>query len=121
MDASSKHDIAERFMENDCQNLHKLNELFTSCENDETIKKTEKNDFLICFFWIFKGLIMLNDQRLLEILLSKAFCMHTFGALEYDPEAMTDNDFIQEDQTRSMLELDESTQRGQMTKVWNTG
>jgi hypothetical protein len=48
---------------------------------------------------IYKGLISLNDQRLIEALLSSNFYLHTFGALEYDPEALIEdfNEEIQEE------------------------
>jgi hypothetical protein len=43
---------------------------------------------LLCFFYIYKGLISLYDQRLLEMLLSNKYYMQTFGALEWDPDAL---------------------------------
>lgn len=49
-------------------------------------KIAEEN--LLNFFHIYKGLIQLNDERLLEILMSDKFYMYTFGALEWDPEGL---------------------------------
>ena len=33
----------------------------------------------------------MNDSKLLEVLLSTRFYMQTFGALEWDPEALIDD------------------------------
>ena len=70
--------------------MKKLGELFEDCEKDHTFQKVERNDYLFCFFCIYKGLITLNDQGLLEILMSTPFFMQTFGALEWDPEALVE-------------------------------
>lgn len=43
---------------------------------------------MICFFFVYKGLILLNDQKLLETLMSDLFFQQTFGALEWDPEGL---------------------------------
>jgi hypothetical protein len=45
-------------------------------------------EYVICFFFIYKGLVLLNDQKLLEILMSNRFYLQTFGALEWDPEGL---------------------------------
>jgi len=39
LDNQVKHEIAERFLENDCHNLQKLGELFDECEQDESTNK----------------------------------------------------------------------------------
>ena len=51
-------------------------------------KKEIIDENLLCFFYIYKGLISLYDQRLLEMLLSNKYYMQTFGALEWDPDAL---------------------------------
>lgn len=51
-------------------------------------KTKVEEEILLNFFHIYKGLIQLNDERLLEILMSDKFYMYTFGALEWDPEAL---------------------------------
>jgi hypothetical protein len=86
LDNAAKYDIAERFLDNDSQNLQKLGELFEEIEND--LKQVVFDENLVNFFYIYKGLIYLYDQRLLEMLLSNRFYMQTFGALEWDPEAL---------------------------------
>ena len=48
----------------------------------------QREESLVNLFYIYKGLIYLYDQRLLEILLSNRFYLQTFGALEWDPEAL---------------------------------
>jgi hypothetical protein len=90
LDNAAKYDISERFLDNDSQNLQKLGELF-----DEIEKETKQLEYgmtreetLINLFYIYKGLIYLNDQRLLEMLLSNRMYLQTFGALEWDPEAL---------------------------------
>lgn len=41
------------------------------------------------FFQVFKGLIQLNVEHMIEVLVSDRFYMATFGALEWDPDAIT--------------------------------
>lgn len=92
LDISAKHDISERFLENECGNLYKLGEIFEEIEKEHLNKVQDRGEFLFCFFCIYKGLIALNDQRLLETMVSSNFFLHTFGALEWDPEALNDKD-----------------------------
>ena len=68
----------------------KLGELFEECEKEHLQKKIDRNDYLYCFYCIDKGLISLNDHRILDTLLSTPFYLHTFGALEWDPDALVE-------------------------------
>ena len=89
MEPQAKFDIAEKFLDNDQHNLIKLGELFDEIEADSyKNNKDIVDEHLLCFFYIYKGLISLNDNRLLETLLSNKFFMQTFGALEWDPDAL---------------------------------
>ena len=89
MEPQAKFDIADKFLENEQHNLIKLGELFDEIET-ESLKanKDMVDEHLLCFFYIYKGLISLNDNRLLETLMSNKFFMQTFGALEWDPDAL---------------------------------
>lgn len=60
--------------------LRQLIEQFTMCED------LENADGLSALFRIFKGMVMLNDNCLLETLLSDEYIMSVIGVLEYDPE-----------------------------------
>jgi len=86
LENQAKHEIADHFLENNCQNLQKLGDLFLECEKDQ--RQLKEFEYLLCFFQIYKGLILLNDQRLIDTLLSSRFYMQTFGALEWDPDAL---------------------------------
>ena len=90
LDNAAKYDIAERFLDNDSLNIQKLGELFDEVERDpKQMEYTmQREESLVNLFYIYKGLIYLYDQRLLEILLSNRFYLQTFGALEWDPEAL---------------------------------
>lgn len=55
-------------------------------------KTAATEDNLILFFQIFKGLIQLNIEHMLEILVCDKFYLTTFGALEWDPEGMQSNE-----------------------------
>ena len=93
IESQNKNQIADNFLENDCLNLQKLGELFEECEKeDENTEKIDKQSYLQCFFAIYKGLLLLNDQRLLEILMTDRFYIQTFGALEWDPDALVYDD-----------------------------
>jgi hypothetical protein len=59
LDNAAKYDIAERFLDNDSQNLQKLGELFEEIEND--LKQVVFDENLVNFFYIYKGLIYLYD------------------------------------------------------------
>lgn len=89
MEPQAKFDIADKFLENEQHNLIKLGELFDEIET-ESLKanKDMVDEHLLCLFYIYKGLISLNDNRLLETLMSNKFFMQTFGALEWDPDAL---------------------------------
>ena len=65
-----------------------MGELFEECEIEIKDKTKNEEEILLNFFHSYKGLIQLNDERLLEILMSDKFYMYTFGALEWDPEAL---------------------------------
>lgn len=68
----------------------------------------QREESLVNLFYIYKGLIYLYDQRLLEILLSNRFYLQTFGALEWDPEALqsmhAENNYNTEDETERRAE-----------------
>lgn len=89
MEPQAKFDIADKFLENDQHNLIKLGELFEEIENESIrANKDIVDEHLLWFFCIYKGLISLNDNRLLETLMSNKFYLQTFGALEWDPDAL---------------------------------
>lgn len=80
--------------------MHRLAELFTEVEQE--LQRLQSNpaeadapylvraeDNLTLFFQVFKGLIQLNVEHMIEVLVSDRFYMATFGALEWDPEAIT--------------------------------
>jgi hypothetical protein len=67
MEPQAKFDIAEKFLDNDQLNLIKLGELF-----DDIEAESYKN----------------NKEIVDETLLSNKFFMQTFGALEWDPDAL---------------------------------
>lgn len=60
--------------------LRQLVEHFTMCED------LENEAGLTALFKIFKGMVMLNDNCLLEILLSEEYILTLIGVLEYDPD-----------------------------------
>jgi hypothetical protein len=70
MDLNHKHEIAERFIENQCQNLIKLGELFEEVEKEHIEGIQDRSELLFYFFIIYKGLIALNEQKMLEIMVS---------------------------------------------------
>lgn len=45
-------------------------------------------DEILNFFYIYKGLIQLNDQKMLETIMSEKYYLQAFGALEWDPDAL---------------------------------
>ena len=51
-------------------------------------KGINSDETLLYFFYIYKGLIQLNDQRMLEIIMSDKYFVSTFGALEWDPDGL---------------------------------
>eukprot|EP00658_Telonema_sp_P-2_P026647 TRINITY_DN2077_c0_g1_i2.p1 TRINITY_DN2077_c0_g1~~TRINITY_DN2077_c0_g1_i2.p1 ORF type:complete len:788 (+),score=157.31 TRINITY_DN2077_c0_g1_i2:262-2625(+) len=63
--------------------LRQLLEHFGMCED------LENAEGLAALFRIFKGMVMLNDNCLLETLLSEDYIMRVIGVLEYDPELRT--------------------------------
>lgn len=87
IDNEAQQDIIEHFLGNDCQNLTKLGELFTECEAEVNDRKSSAEN-LMPHFYIFKGLIQLNDQRMLETIMSEKYYLFTFGALEWDPDGL---------------------------------
>ena len=109
LDNAAKYDIAERFLDNDSLNIQKLGELFDEVERDpKQMEYTmQREESLVNLFYIYKGLIYLYDQRLLEILLSNRFYLQTFGALEWDPEALqsmqAEQHYPTEDETEARL------------------
>lgn len=94
MDVNHKHEIAERFLENNFANLVKLGDIFEEVEKDHVEGLQDRSELLFYFFIIYKGLIALNDQKLLEVMVSQQFYLKTFGALEWDPEATIENDVV---------------------------
>lgn len=91
LDTQVKNEIAHHFLDNDASNILKLGQLFDECEQDTHSKRADRNEYLFYFHCIYKGLISMNDQMLLEVLLSSRFYLQTFGALEWDPEALIDD------------------------------
>ena len=67
--------------------MNKLGTMFIEQE-----KINEQPGILFCFFQIYKGLLLINDQRLTYTLLSSRFFLQTFGALEWDPDALMTGD-----------------------------
>lgn len=61
MDIGHKHEIAEKFVENNCQNLIKLGELFIEIEQEHISEIIDRGEQLFYFFIIYKGLIALNE------------------------------------------------------------
>lgn len=59
--------------------LRKLFELFEASETEELMEE------LHLLFNIFKGMFMLNDQALLEVVLSEEHILNLVAVLEYDP------------------------------------
>ncbi|KNC51451.1 serine/threonine-protein phosphatase 4 regulatory subunit 3 [Thecamonas trahens ATCC 50062] len=55
----------------------------------DTLEEAGNIDKLHEVFAVFKALILLNEQALIEMLLSKAYIVRVIGALEYDPELPT--------------------------------
>ena len=64
--------------------LKKLADVFDKADNQQNL------DQLVLLFYIYKLLLGLGDQRLIETLVSDQFYMSTFGALEYDPDVTTE-------------------------------
>lgn len=60
--------------------LRQLLEIFTMCED------LDNTTGLTALFRIFKGMVMLNDNCLLELLLSEEYILSVIGVLEYDSE-----------------------------------
>lgn len=60
--------------------VRKLLDVFRQCDD------LEDEDSLKQLYYILKGVIMLNSNQLLEMLLSEENVMDVVGALEYDPE-----------------------------------
>eukprot|EP01114_Cavostelium_apophysatum_P014702 TRINITY_DN3876_c0_g1_i1.p1 TRINITY_DN3876_c0_g1~~TRINITY_DN3876_c0_g1_i1.p1 ORF type:complete len:583 (-),score=133.84 TRINITY_DN3876_c0_g1_i1:567-2315(-) len=58
----------------------KLIDVFTMSED------LEQRENLTLLFAIFKGLVLLNDTTIYEILFSDDYIMEVMGALEYDPD-----------------------------------
>lgn len=101
IEPDAKQEFLEHFLGNDNQNLTKLGELFEECENEFLqrknnytnsrkfeIRSVHHEDNLLYFFYIYKGLIQLNDQRMLETVMSEKYYLQTFGALEWDPDGL---------------------------------
>jgi len=63
--------------------LRQLFEQFSMCED------LDNTTGLSALFRIFKGMVMLNDNCLLEMLLSEEYILSVIGVLEYDPELST--------------------------------
>jgi len=63
--------------------LRQLFEQFSMCED------LDNTTGLSALFRIFKGMVMLNDNCLLELLLSEEYILSVIGVLEYDPELST--------------------------------
>ena len=84
----TKCEFAENYLENDSQNLQKLGELFEECRPESKWHGDVVNHRLMHFLTNYRGLIQLNDQRLLETLMSNRFFLQTFGALEWDNDAL---------------------------------
>lgn len=93
IESQNKNQIADHFLDSDGLNLQKLGELFEECEKeDENSEKIDRQSYLQCFFAIYKGLLLLNDQRLLEVLMTDRFYLQSFGPLEWDPDALVYDD-----------------------------
>ncbi|XP_002762787.1 protein PPP4R3C [Callithrix jacchus] len=60
--------------------IQKLLQLFHTCEN------LENTEGLYCLYEIIKGIILLNEGCLLEIMFSDEYIMDVVGCLEYDPD-----------------------------------
>ena len=93
IESQNKNQIADHFLESDGLNLQKLGELFEECEKEyESTEMNDRYNYLQYFFAIYKGLLLLNDQRLLEVLMTDRFYIQSFGALEWDPDALVYDD-----------------------------
>jgi hypothetical protein len=98
----AREDICEQFLQNDTQNLSRLKELFAEVEtllrqlqsdaDADQSRCMQTEDNMILLFQVYKGLIQLNIEQMLEVLVSDRFYVATFGALEWDPEAMAQGD-----------------------------
>jgi len=64
-------------------NLRKLLDVFRMLED------LEDAEGLANCFKAVKGIVLLNDTHLFELLLSEEMVMDVVGALEYDPELLT--------------------------------
>ena len=63
--------------------LPKLFELFRQCEDVDDVENLHN------LYAISRGIVMLNDPNLYEVLLSEEFVFDFVGTLEYDPEQIT--------------------------------
>ena len=98
----AREDICEQFLQNDTQNLSRLKDLFSEVEtllrqlqsdaDADQSRCMQTEDNMILLFQVYKGLIQLNIEQMLEVLVSDRFYLATFGALEWDPEALTQGD-----------------------------
>ena len=70
LENQTKHEIADSFLNNNCENLNKLGAMFIE---QEKVNGNEQPGILFCFFQIYKGLLLINDQRLTYTLLSSRF------------------------------------------------
>lgn len=78
LDNAAKYDIAERFLDNQNYKLLSLGELFDDIEKEvktDELGILQREENLVNMFYIYKGLIYIYDQRLLEILLSNELFM----------------------------------------------
>ncbi|XP_021526134.1 protein PPP4R3C [Aotus nancymaae] len=60
--------------------IQKLLQLFHTCEN------LENTEGLYCLYEIIKGILLLNEECLLDIMFSHEYIMDVVGCLEYDPD-----------------------------------
>ena len=94
LEPEAKQEILDHFLSNNNQNLTKLGELFEECEAGYLQRKQSRDqeisfeDEILNFFYIYKGLIQLNDQKMLETIMTEKYYLQAFGALEWDPDAL---------------------------------
>ncbi len=69
-------------LNDDAAFLKKMHELLDTAED------LTNYEALFNIFFVYKYMLQLGDQKLIEALISKEFYSDTFGALEYDPELM---------------------------------
>lgn len=79
--ASASAQVAQALLKKG--NLRKLLDVFRMLED------LEDAEGLVNCFKAVKGVVLLNDTNLFELLLSEEMVMDVVGALEYDPELLT--------------------------------